>query len=161
MEAFSVDSPVAVMEALKRRVGASRSPSRTIEAVQRRELGLDVGKASGGGHARKEAQCRRRRTQKDTLERRVVRAMGLAQLGELSNARHALEGEADTRKVLTDKKRRPPVAREPIGNDILGRTPDVPLDFDVDRLLKNLSEARKGSAAGPSGMTSEHLKPLL
>ena len=32
--------------------------------------------------------------QKDTLERRVVRAMGLAQLGELSNARHALEGEA-------------------------------------------------------------------
>ena len=94
----------------------------------------------------KEAQCRRRRTQKDTLERRVVRAMGLAQLGELSNARHALEGEAvapgteDTRKVLTDKKRRPPVAREPIANDILGRTPDVPLDFDLDRLLKNLRE---------------------
>ena len=89
--------------------------------------------------------------------------MGLAQLGELSNARHALEGEAvapgteDTRKVVTDKKRRPPVAREPIGNDILGRTPDVPLDFDVDRLLNNLREARKGSAAGPSGMTSEHL----
>ena len=115
----------------------------------------------------KEAQCRRRRTQKDTLERRVVRAMGLAQLCELSKARHALEGEAvapgteDTRKVLTDKKRRLPVARKPIGNDILGRTPDVPLDFDVDRLLKNLREARKGSAAGPSGMTSEHLKPLL
>ena len=85
----------------------------------------------------------------------VVRAMGLAQLGELST-RHALEGEVvapgseDTRKVLTDKKRRPPVAGEPIANDILGRTPDVPLDFDVDRLLKNLREARKGSAAAPS-----------
>ena len=36
MEAFSVDSPVAVMEAPKSRVGASRSPPRTIEAVQRR-----------------------------------------------------------------------------------------------------------------------------
>ena len=33
--------------------------------------------------------------------------------------------------------------------------------FDVDKLLKNLREARKGSAAGPSGITSEHLKPLL
>ena len=70
-------------------------------------------------------------------------------------------GTEDTRKVLIDKKRRPPVAREPIGSDILGRTPDVPPDFDVDRLLKNLREARKGSAPGPSGMTSEHLKPLL
>ena len=68
----------------------------------------------------KEAQCRRCRTQKDTLERRVVRAMGLA-LGELSNARHALEGEAVAPSTVTSC-----------------RTPDVPLDFDVDRLLKNL-----------------------
>ena len=32
--------------------GASRSLPRTIEAVQRRELGLDVGEVSGGGFAR-------------------------------------------------------------------------------------------------------------
>ena len=113
------------------------------------------------------AQSRRRRRQKDSLERRVERAMGLAQLGELSNARQALEGEAIalgndiTRKMLTDKLKRPPSIREPIDRDILGRLPRVPLDLDVDKLLKNLRESRKGSAGGPSGMTCEHLKPLL
>ena len=81
------------------------------------------------------AQSRRRRRQKDFLERRVDRAMGLAQLGELSNARQALEGEAIapgndiTRMMLTDKKQRPPSAREPIDRDILGRLPRVPVDW--------------------------------
>ena len=66
-----------------------------IEAVQRRELGFGVGEVSGGGFAREEGQCRRCRTQKDTLESRVVGAMGFAQLGELSVA----PSTKDTRKV--------------------------------------------------------------
>ena len=33
--------------------------------------------------------------------------------------------------------------------------------LDEDRFLKNLRSARRGAAAGPSGMTNEHLRPLL
>ena len=34
-------------------------------------------------------------------------------------------------------------------------------ELDRDRFLKNLRCARRGAAAGPSGMTSEHLRPIL
>ena len=162
MEVFSVDSPVVVVEAPKRRVGASRSLPRTIEAVQRRELGLDVGEVFGGGFAREGSPMQKTSHTEGHIGEKGCQGHGICTVGELSNARHALEGEAVAPGIedTMNKKRRPPVAREPIANDILSRT-DVPLDFDVDRLLKNLREARKGSVAGPSGMTSEHLKPLL
>ena len=151
MEAFSVDSQVAVVEAPKRRVGASRSPPRTIEAVQRMELGLDVVEVSGGGSAREGSPMQETSHTEGHIGEKGCQGHGTCTVRRV--ARHALEGEAvapgteDTRKVLTDKKRRLPVAREPIGNDILGRTPDVPLDFDVDRLLKNL---RGGQERSPS-----------
>ena len=39
--------------------------------------------------------------------------------------------------------------------------PTIHVDLDVDLLLKNLRTSRRGAAAGPSGMTTEHLKILL
>ena len=33
--------------------------------------------------------------------------------------------------------------------------------LDPDLFAKNLRVARRGAAGGPSGMTSEHLRPLL
>ena len=100
------------------------------------------------------ASCRRRRGQKDTIERRAARAFELCQLGKLSSARQALEGAAiapgDSKtEKLKDETRRPRVARIPIDRSIL------------EVLLQNLHTARRGAAAGPSGMTAEHLKPLL
>ena len=39
--------------------------------------------------------------------------------------------------------------------------PTVPLNLDIDLLLENLRNSRRGAAGGPSGMTTEHLKILL
>ena len=108
------------------------------------------------------ASCRRRRGQKDTIERRAARAFELCQLGELSSARQALEGAAiapgdsRTEKLLKDETRRPRVVRTPIDRSILEAEPEEGLNLDVDALLQNLRTARRGAAAGPSGMTAEH-----
>ena len=102
--------------------------------------------------------------QKDTIERRAARAFELCQLGELSSARQALEGAAiapgdsRTEKLLKDETRRPRVARTPIDRSILEAEPEEVLNLDVDALLQNLRTARRGAAAGPSGMTAEQLK---
>ena len=59
------------------------------------------------------ASCRRRREQKDTIERRTARAFELCQLGELSSARQTLvgaaiaPGDSQTEKSLKDETRRP------------------------------------------------------
>ena len=39
--------------------------------------------------------------------------------------------------------------------------PTVPLNLDIDLLLENLRNSRRGAARGPSGMTTEHSKILL
>ena len=135
------------------------SPPRwPIEAGQRRELGLDVGEVSGGGFAREGSPIQKTSHTEGHIGEKGCQGHGTCTVGRVVQCQTCTGGRGgrsrhteDTRKVLMDKKRRPPVAREPIATDILGRTPDVPLDFDVDRLLKNLREARKGSAAGPSG----------
>ena len=63
--------------------------------------------------------------------------------------------------MLTDESRRPPAARTPIDSSILEVEPEELFNLDIDLLLKNLRTARRGAAAGPSGMTAEHLKPFL
>ena len=113
------------------------------------------------------SQHRRRRTQVDTIERRAQRAEALVQLGELSAGRHALEGaplapgNEETRRALTDERRRPPTLRAPLSQDLLTSQPESPLNLSQEALLKNLKCARRGAAGGPSGMTAEHLRPVL
>ena len=56
------------------------------------------------------ARCRRRRGKQDTIQARAARALGLVHMGELSNARRALEGDSlapgteKTWKALTDEE---------------------------------------------------------
>ena len=113
------------------------------------------------------ARCRRRRGKQDTIQARAARALGLVHMGELSNARQALEGDClapgteKTWKALTDEERRPPGVREPLDPFVAEVDPTVPLNLDIDVLFQSLRNSRRGAAAGPSGMTTEHLKILL
>ena len=124
------------------------------------------------GHAStalKSRSRRRRRNQsaEQDLERRAARAESLVHTGELSAARLALEGDSvapgddATLSALRDPERRPPVLRDPIPEDILSSRPEVPLDLDSDILARNIRSARRGAAGGPSGMTMDHIRPLL
>ena len=93
----------------------------------------------------------RRRGCPNTMEKRASRALKLFQVGELSAGRHALEGAdlADgNTATLKELRQRPANPRDPV--------PPVP----VDGLMFNLA-ARKGAAGGPSGVTNDHLRPLL
>ena len=111
-------------------------------------------------------QSAQAKCQKDTKERRTARALALAQMGELSSARQALEGAAiapgdeKTWKVLSNEAKRPKRQRCPLDEGVLLLVPSDPLAL-VDLLLKTLRSAKKGSAGGSSGMTVEHLRPLL
>ena len=110
---------------------------------------------------------RKRRREKDELVKRAARAEKLAHLGELSAARQALEGDAvapgtlRTQAALMDPSRRPPVPREPLPEDLNLFEPEEPFELDFDRYALNIRSARRGAAGGPSGMTAEHLRPLL
>ena len=50
---------------------------------------------------------------------------------------------------------------EPVDPGVAEVDPAVLLDLDIDLLLQNLRNSRRGAAGGPSGMTTEHLKILL
>ena len=80
-------------------------------------LSLEVSEAAS------QLRSRRRRTQQDTVTKRVERAETLVCLGEISAARHALEGSPvapgtkETLNALRDIDRRPPWPRGPIPED--------------------------------------------
>ena len=110
---------------------------------------------------------RKRRRSEDELVLRAAGAEKLAQLGELSAARQALEGDAvapgtlRTLASLTNPVRRPPLPREPLPNELSTFEPVAPFRLDAERFIKNIRSARRGAAGGPSGMTTEHLRPMM
>ena len=59
------------------------------------------------------------------------------------------------------RRGRPPGVREPFDPFVAEVDPTVPLNLDIDLLLQNLRNSQRGAAAGPSGMSTEHLKILL
>ena len=67
------------------------------------------------------------------LERRANRALQLVQMGELSSARHALEGaeiapgSQATLQALTNEDRRPAIPREPLPQHVIDSVPAVEL----------------------------------
>ena len=111
-------------------------------------------------------RSRRRRAGGDDIQRRAERAEVLVQLGELSSGRHALEGALlapgtnETLRELQDPNKRPPVPREELSNDFFVRRGPL-FHLDHDLFAKNLRVSRRGAAGGPSGMTADHLRPLL
>ena len=113
------------------------------------------------------ATRRRRRNFPDTIDRRVERAQNLVLMGEVSSARHALDGEPvapgtqRTFDLLSDPERRPPEPYNPMPEFVQNYQAETPFMLDKAKLLKNLKCARRGAAAGPSGMTADHLKVVL
>ena len=110
-------------------------------------------------------QRSRRRVRDD--ERRAARTEMLVGMGELSSARQALEGaeladgEQATLNVLRNPVRRPRALRDPLPQELAFFQPQTKFKLDRDQFNRNLRAARKGAAGGLSGMTTEHLRPLL
>ena len=108
-----------------------------------------------------------RQNQVDSVERRAERAQALAQLGELSSARQALEGSCvapgnlATLRSLTNPSRRPVRPRDPWPDSVVERRATSTFALDAERFLSNLRCSKKGAAGRWSGMTCEHSRPLL
>ena len=104
---------------------------------------------------------RRRRVYDNDAERHALRALKCVQLGELSSGRQAPEGAElapGTAATLTQIRRRQDVPREPV-LDLTRRVSTFNLD---DTLFgRNVRSAKRGAAGCPSGMTCDHLRPLL
>ena len=56
---------------------------------------------------------------------------------------------------------RPPLPREPLPGALHTMRPTNPFELDADRCMSNIRVARRGAAPGPSGLTAEHLFPVL
>ena len=88
-------------------------------------------------------------------------------LGELSSSRQAHEGAAlapgnqAILRELTDARKRPHPTQRTVAILVLRCVPRTPFELDEQKFSRNLRSARRGVAAGPSGMTTEHLRPLL
>ena len=62
--------------------------------------------------------------------------------------------------ALKDERHRPALPRAPLPHDVMDFEPEVPFQLDEKLFGKNFRSLR-GMAGGPSGMTSDHLRPLL
>ena len=107
-----------------------------------------------------------RSEEEESAHRREV-AVSNVQRGELSKARRVLTaaalapGTSDTLRQLTDPERRPPHSETPISTHVFHRPTNARIKLDKKFVFEALRGARKGSAAGLSGMATTHLKPLL
>ena len=112
--------------------------------------------------AARTGSIRRRRSHVDTQQRRAGRAQTLVLIGEVSAGRQALDGASlapGTQETLEQLRRCQQVPREEVPRELTQSENTFILDHNM--LTKNLKCARRGAAGGPSGMTAEHLKPLL
>jgi hypothetical protein len=103
-------------------------------------------------------------TEAEAELRRVERAMGFVQMGELSAARQALvgsdlaPGDAET---LAELRKRPQEQRYEIPEELLSSQPSSLLQLDRQIFVRNLKGARRGAAGSPLGTTAEHLQTIL
>ena len=112
---------------------------------------------------------RRRQLPADDVKRRAARALELVQMGELSAGRQALEGAAiapgndATLQMLRDPRKRPPRTRlgDEVPRVVMEHVAQSPFRLEEKKFLGNLRSSRRGAAAGPSGMTADHLRPVL
>ena len=70
-------------------------------------------------------------------------------------------GSERTLAQLTDPVRRPELPRAPIAREFMEHNPHKQVELCGEVMLKNLRSSRRGAAAGPSGMTGEHLRVIL
>ena len=113
----------------------------------------------------KAALARRRRTHRS--DGNIRRVDWVVHLGELSSARQALDGaqlapgSRQTLEVLRSQSKRPSETIVPFPLELVNHSPRTPFNLDEYRFFRNSRFARRGAAGGPSGMTVEHLQPLL
>ena len=99
----------------------------------------------------------------DDQAARAERAQALVMMGEISSGRQALEGAAvapgtdHTLHLLTDIERRPPNRVIELPPEMLEFIPEVPFAL----FAQNLRTSRRVLHQVLSGMTSEHIRPLL
>ena len=79
--------------------------------------------------------------------------------GKLEGAELA-PGNQATLDAFQDEARRPPLPRD-LHPDLVHHMPIRPFQLDEHIFSRNLRSSRRGAAAGPYGMTMEHLRPLL
>ena len=140
---------VVVVQAFEGRSGVEAEVTRAHGVVQRRRLGPIASRKQAVQRQELKQQLRKRRQHVQDDISRTARADRLALLGELSAGRQALEGTTialglSTIRVLTNPVRRFAAPREPL-----------------TRYVPEHGSARRGAAAGPSGMTADHLRPLF
>ena len=107
---------------------------------------------------------RRRRVQNDEEERRADRTRSLVRMGDAEGALEALlvaPGNMATFAKLTDPERRPPLPREELCQEVVNSVPERSFELDLVEFLVSVRTARRGPAAGPSGMTADHLSTIL
>ena len=117
----------------------------------------------------KTARARRRgaRPFQDTIENRNTKAEMLVQLGELSSARHALEGAAlapgdnATLTALPNDAKRPSRPREPLHREVVEHVARTLFDLHEKQFSPIFAVLQTRSSGEPSGVTSENLRPLL
>ena len=83
-------------------------------------------------------------------------------MGEVSAGRRALDGATvapGTQDTLDQLRRRPQEPREPMPPELM-RSENL-FNLDHDLFTRNLKCAGRGAAGGLSGMTAEHVKPIL
>ena len=112
------------------------------------------------------SSVRRRRHSADEEAVRPARALSLVRMGELSATPQALERGITAKETSPrwgcsqDPTRRPPSAKKCSESKRCGEPVELvtlhPLEF-----LICLRDSTPGAAAGPSGMTSDHLFPML
>ena len=66
-----------------------------------------------------------------------------------------------TLRTLTDPERRHPLPRQPLSDEVIRTQLVEQFVLESYQFLLCLRKARRGAAPGPSGMTSDHLFPLL
>ena len=70
-------------------------------------------------------------------------------------------GTLRTLRELTNPEKRPAFPLLPMDPDLDAVELAEQINLDPELLIKNLRTARRAAARGPSGMTAEHLRPLL
>ena len=104
---------------------------------------------------------RRRRGQAEDAVR-AARALSLVQMGDKPSKVHPFApGNLATMEILIDPSRRPPIPRRALSEEVRVAEPAEPFVLDSMEFLICLRKARPGAAVGPSGMTSDHLFPVL
>ena len=163
MEALHVAPPSVPVQTSWRWESPQEGTRRAFPTVSGRPMVGIVGFLHGDRKPSHQSSVRRRRRQRHDhgIQRRVDRAHNLVHLGESSAARQALESAnvapetMATLRELTNPARRPPAARHALSQEII-RSEPVALQLDGEDFLTCLRTAKRGAAAGPSGMTADH-----